>query len=108
VYEFGVVEIKATSGILPSQVEAEPLDSIAVAETLETLKHHHHRDNSRRHRPTTNLCKEVCEALVGEEPVALLVKQRVERRRRQMLAAKLRARAENLTLLRCLTQRHGA
>ena len=82
-----VVEVQATSGVFPPQVEAEPIDGLAIAQSLEPLQHHHHRHDARCDRPPTDVPEQVCERLVREQPVTVAVQQSVDRRGRQALRA---------------------
>jgi len=50
---------------------------------VQSLQHHHHRDDPRRHRVAANLSEEIRKFLVGKQTVALARQQALERFRPQ-------------------------
>jgi hypothetical protein len=103
-----VVEIQPARCVLPAHVERKPVHRLAVREPLQALKHHHDRDDARRHRAAPDVPEEIGEAVVREEPMALAVEQAVDRRRRELALAVLRRRLPDVSLLRGATERHAS
>ncbi len=74
------VERQAATGVLPAGVEGEALDRLPVGQSLEALEDHHDRDDQGWHRAPAHPGREqVAEQLVGEQRVALAVKQGMDR-----------------------------
>ncbi len=106
-HEVPVAELQPTSGVFPAQVKREPVDGLTVAQALQPLQHHHHGNDSRRHRGPANLREQIGEPLVWEQSMALPVQEAVNRRRRDVLLAETGASAKNVLGGRRLAQRHA-
>ena len=107
VHEAGVVKVQPAGRVLPPQVEAKAVHGLSVAQPLQPLQHHHHRQDARRYRPAPDAREEVPEVLLWKEPMTLRVQQRVDGRRREALVAEVPAGAEHITLCRRVAKRHG-
>jgi len=105
--ESRVVEVQASSSVLPAQVESEAIDRLSITEAFNPLKHHHHRHQARRYRGPPDVLEQVGEGFVGEQPMALAVEQAVDRGGRQPLAAEFRARTEDVLVLGRLAECHA-
>jgi hypothetical protein len=85
--EHGVGEARPVPGVVTAaaarvsllRIEAEPLDRLAVRESIEPLEHHDHSHHGRGYRPPSPLVEGVAEGLVGEEVLPLTVQERVDR-----------------------------
>jgi hypothetical protein len=89
-----------------SQVESEPVDGLTIRQALKPLRHHHHRHDRRRDRPTADIGEQIGEHLIGKQRVALAVQHRVDRVLRHPPLTEACGRAEQIRLRRRPAQRH--
>jgi len=94
------------AGVTPPVVEAVPLDGFAVAQALQPLQDHHHRDHRRRNAAPTPVTEQIGEHLIREQPVTLAMEHRIHRRFREQLPADPAHLIEQITLTFRLAQRH--
>ena len=71
--------------VAPAGIEAVALHRLPIRQPLQTLQDHHRGHHRRRHTAPPQIGEQIREHLVGEQPVALAVQQRVDRVLRQRL-----------------------